>query len=109
MKRFRHLWPYLDIRYGMHSPKWAIEIPILGLIWIWWGYDAGRMEFRWDWIRVEKPTTCTGIAASWCPIHGSCKCPYDDCYGFTSKNSENCPLHRTTSTHATNNVIEETT
>jgi hypothetical protein len=23
-------------------------------------------------------TTCTGIAASWCPIHGDCTCPRDE-------------------------------
>lgn len=24
--------------------------------------------------------TCTGIAASWCPVHGDCTCPRDE-YG----------------------------
>jgi hypothetical protein len=38
---------------------------------------------------------CTGVAASWCPIHGDCTCKqaYD-------LNDDRCPLHGSTSDHA---------
>jgi hypothetical protein len=66
---------------------------------------------------------CTGIAASWCPIHGDCTCPRDEggviewhfeagyvsFHGFaawdeTAKTvthyDEACPIHALTSDHA---------
>jgi hypothetical protein len=51
-------------------------------------------------IRVEvlPPEECTGIAATWCPVHGTCTCPegtdgrlFDD---------PGCDLHGQASTHA---------
>lgn len=44
---------------------------------------------------------CTGVAASWCPIHGDCTCPdrADPTEG-RDMNSETCPLHSSDSTHA---------
>lgn len=50
---------------------------------------------------------CTGVAAQWCPVHGSCTCPerYPDATGALSgerdMNDPGCPLHAPTSTHAT--------
>jgi len=37
---------------------------------------------------------CTGIGASWCPLHGDCVCPYDDRTGRDLENAcPTCPLH----------------
>lgn len=44
---------------------------------------------------VETTTECTGIAASWCPIHGDCTCPDRE----QEKNSDDCPLHGRYSDH----------
>lgn len=41
---------------------------------------------------------CTGMAASWCPLHGSCTCPRD-AHGFR-EGCPTCPLHSDTSKHA---------
>jgi hypothetical protein len=50
--------------------------------------------------------TCTGLTATWCPVHGDCKCPHafylgesDEPQGRTL-NDPQCPLHATTSSHA---------
>jgi hypothetical protein len=49
--------------------------------------------------RLEA-THCTGIAAQWCPTHGTCTCPErDDDMGRTL-NDPRCPLHRFDSSHA---------
>lgn len=45
-----------------------------------------------------EPVECTGVAASWCPVHGDCTCPRDR-DGFREETST-CPLHNETSTHA---------
>lgn len=37
---------------------------------------------------------CTGMTASWCPIHGDCSCP------GPIGSSESCPLHGPESEHA---------
>lgn len=39
---------------------------------------------------------CTGVSATWCPIHGDCICNR----GAGEMNSEACPLHCRASTHA---------
>lgn len=45
---------------------------------------------------------CTGVAASWCPLHGDCTCPRDEDGGFGhGRNGPTCPLHAAGSTHAT--------
>lgn len=36
---------------------------------------------------------CTGLSATWCPIHGDCKCEGED------RASYQCPLHSPTSSH----------
>lgn len=38
---------------------------------------------------------CTGIAASWCPVHDDCACPAPE----DAKDDHSCPLHSPTSTH----------
>lgn len=42
--------------------------------------------------RVKR---CTGITATWCPIHGDCTCEPD-----FPLDSPGCPLHDMRSTHA---------
>lgn len=43
---------------------------------------------------------CTGIAASWCPVHGNCSCPRDE-EGARTENrfGVDCPLHGLASNH----------
>lgn len=44
---------------------------------------------------------CTGLAASWCPIHGDCLCPRnDDGEPVDGLNHPRCPLHSPESIHA---------
>jgi hypothetical protein len=56
-------------------------------------------------------TKCTGVSASWCPIHGDCTCPrhtvkdWDDAdlhpeLIASQGEDENCPLHGVLSNHA---------
>lgn len=46
------------------------------------------------------PEPCTGIAASWCPRHGSCTCP-DVVAGvdYPKRDGPTCPLHGLASDH----------
>lgn len=48
---------------------------------------------------------CTGAGASWCPIHGTCTCPYDVQVGYRRDEEggidPRCPLHGDASEHAT--------
>jgi hypothetical protein len=50
---------------------------------------------------VRPPMQCTGISASWCPIHGDCTCR-DEC----DRNDDDCPLHSAASTHGEVQVFE---
>ena len=58
--------------------------------------------------RTDPPTAtakpaevCTGIAATWCPVHGDCTCPHcdDNPYADRTLTDESCPLHSSSSTH----------
>lgn len=50
--------------------------------------------------RIES-ARCTGIAASWCPIHGDCLCPRnEDGEPESDLNYDGCPLHAPSSSHA---------
>lgn len=49
----------------------------------------------------EQQPECTGIAATWCPVHGDCKCPAAE-NGERDLDSEDCPLHCSRSTHGEN-------
>jgi len=46
--------------------------------------------------------SCTGLSASWCPIHGDCCCVCRE----DSMSDEACPLHSPWSTHGDVQVIE---
>lgn len=43
---------------------------------------------------------CTGIAASWCPVHGDCNCPRRKDGSWAYRSHKSCPLHSDESTHA---------
>jgi hypothetical protein len=49
---------------------------------------------------VREAAECTGIAASWCPVHGNCSCPRDE-EGARTENrfGVDCPLHGLASNH----------
>lgn len=49
----------------------------------------------------EDVSGCTGIAASWCPVHGDCTCPdiNDETLDDVTEDSH-CPLHAASSNHA---------
>ena len=57
---------------------------------------------------VTPRVVCTGVTASWCPIHGDCTCPRHPLHGYTvdshdslepGMNDPACPLHAPDSEH----------
>lgn len=42
---------------------------------------------------------CTGFAATWCPIHGDCRCPKEPDGSRNEDEPEGCPLHADDSAH----------
>lgn len=54
---------------------------------------------------MGKPAACTGISASWCPVHGDCKCPRHTDGAMEGEVNEGqmgadqCPLHSPESPH----------
>lgn len=44
---------------------------------------------------------CTGLTATWCPIHGDCVCPCDELNGgdLPAMDDNRCPLHAPTGSH----------
>lgn len=59
---------------------------------------AGVERMRRD--RARESSSCTGVAASWCPVCGDCTCPVAD-DGVTRPNldGEDCRLHGKDSDH----------
>lgn len=49
--------------------------------------------------RLEA-SQCSGLAASWCPVHGDCTCPTRDADGERSLDGAGCCLHAPSSGHA---------
>jgi hypothetical protein len=44
--------------------------------------------------------SCTGVTATWCPVHGDCTCPVEPQTGDRpALDSDGCPLHDTSSAH----------
>jgi hypothetical protein len=58
------------------------------------------------WPVPTEMSVCTGIAATWCPIHGDCTCPFavahpEDAGDYSRTWDEpTCPLHGQGSPHA---------
>lgn len=68
------------------------------------------LEAAWPAVAAElaaqqpPPAECTGMAASWCPVHGDCTCrPDGDRFDF-DRDSPTCPLHGDQSSHAAEEV-----
>lgn len=51
---------------------------------------------RYGFAELER---CTGLAATWCPVHGDCLCESQE-NGERSLNDAECPLHSRHSDHA---------
>ena len=52
-----------------------------------------------DRLMAAITACCTGVAASWCPVHGDCTCPRTET-GERESESLTCPLHAPNSLHA---------
>jgi hypothetical protein len=52
-------------------------------------------------VRLEPvgPEHCTGLTASWCPVHGDCRCRIDGDLGERSRDATDCSLHAWWATH----------
>lgn len=59
--------------------------------------SPGALRRRADEIESR---ICTGIAASWCPVHGDCTCPRaDGGEPLDGLDANGCPLHDFASSH----------
>ena len=47
---------------------------------------------------LEDVEQCTGLTATWCPIHGDCRCPRNE-FGDRTFDGSGCPLHAIDSSH----------
>jgi hypothetical protein len=56
------------------------------------GLTPGQLRRRADLIESQE---CTGLTASWCPVHGDCSCPNRE----EAMDDEGCPLHSWESSH----------
>jgi hypothetical protein len=62
-------------------------------------FDAAHTRPMTDEERARAAReACTGVSASWCPVHGDCRCPRLDT-GEREEESTTCPLHGEKSTH----------
>jgi len=57
--------------------------------------DGGPSQKPCNCRRLLGEPECTGVSASWCPVHGDCACDRE-----IGMDSEECPLHSRSSTHA---------
>ena len=61
------------------------------------GPDGGPSLKPCDCRTLGLAPECTGLAASWCPVCGDCKCPDRE---LGDINDPDCPLHNNSSDHA---------
>lgn len=59
--------------------------------------DGGPSQRPCDCRSLLGDPGCSGVAASWCPVHGDCVCDRE----AGELNDEACSLHCIASTHAT--------
>lgn len=76
----------LDVKRGILYRQWGIPTD-----------GPAELRRRADVIESQE---CTGVAASWCPVHGTCTCPRDADGRAESLDDFGCPLHSDTSSHA---------
>jgi hypothetical protein len=75
------VWIILAREWGFTPMAFALSITYV------------RNLVKW---RREQAVKCTGLTASWCPIHGDCVCPD----GWDGMDDPACPLHAVSSNHA---------
>lgn len=49
--------------------------------------------------RCKPQPECTGFAATWCPVHGECRCPKLHDGSRDEAETDGCPLHADDSAH----------
>lgn len=59
--------------------------------------EAARTESSLLAAMLDPAPLCTGVTATWCPVHGDCTCPPDPDPLYL--NADGCPLHDTASAH----------
>lgn len=84
-------WEQLDTNGRLEAVRSAVGDAVLRTLDVRWSVSNGDSGGT----HVE----CTGVAATWCPIHGTCNCPRGD-DGQPTYDDPNCPLHAKTSNHA---------
>ena len=60
-------------------------------------HDKSTELFEQIEAAINTLPLCTGVSASWCPIHGDCSC-VEGSDNF--HNDDDCPLHSAASNHA---------
>lgn len=87
-------WEQLDADGRLEAVRSAVGDAVLRTLDVRWSVSNGDSG--------GTPLECTGVAASWCPIHGTCTCPRDelDKPWPGGLNDPNCPLHSPGSNHA---------
>ena len=63
------------------------------------GLTPTQLRAMADTIESRDRQECTGVSASWCPIHGDCACPWNEVSG-RDLSDFHCPLHGEHSAHA---------
>jgi hypothetical protein len=61
------------------------------------GFSVGQVT-----LDATPTSVCTGLTATWCPVHGDCDCPRDPIHGEINFDvgEFSCPLHAWNSPHA---------
>lgn len=57
--------------------------------------------------RTDPERGCSGVTATWCPVHGDCPCELSGPAGTRSLNDPGCPLHAPDSPHGFAERLEE--
>ena len=92
--RYRGVWALAQSHGGPYTgPTWTAEAEALEA-----ALAARPAVAEGD--EVREAAECTGIAASWCPVHGDCRCPRNKDGERIYSSHPKCPLHGPESTHA---------
>lgn len=65
--------------------------------------DGGPSQKPCNCRKWMNAPECTGVSASWCPVHGDCTCDKasEEVDGNETEPDRDCPLHGPNSSHAT--------